>query len=65
MARYEYCPDCKKEVKLKEPPKFNILLFVLLMLTGIGGCLYMTYYVIVSSRSRCSVCGAKTVYSDF
>lgn len=52
-----YCPNCKKNVETEK--KFNWLAFLLLLfLGGIGGILYVLYYLILK-RPRCRNCGVE------
>ena len=53
-----YCPYCDRLVK-GERSAFNWAIFLLLCLTGIGGVVYLVYYLF-KSKKVCPICGGKT-----
>ena len=49
------CYKCDKQVNGKK--KFNWLIFILLVCTGVGWALYLLYYFVKSPK--CELCGSK------
>lgn len=49
------CHKCDKQVNGKK--KFNWLIFLLLVFTGVGWALYLLYYFV--KRPKCELCGYK------
>ena len=52
-----YCPYCKKDVQLVRS-KFNLVLFIVLLLFAGIGLLYLFSHM-VKSKTRCHICNAK------
>ena len=53
-----YCKNCRREVSLRKND-FDWCLFILLMFTGIGPCIYVFIWMI-QPTDRCTFCGRKT-----
>jgi hypothetical protein len=53
MAKVRYCVSCEKNVSAEK--KFSLPIFLLFCLTGIGGIIYLIWYI-VKPRNRCPIC---------
>lgn len=55
-----YCENCRQNVRPEKDFSWFLFLFGFLFF-GVGAAVYLAYYFIMKRRTRCPICGSKTV----